>query len=239
MKLRKRCVQLIILTLIIYPILISIRKLTSIGMITHISPIIDTKLSLAMREQIIHQIHQYKYTTYNPSALIDHLKMLYPFVSSITIQPLASHIAVLELQAKEPILCLNSDSILLSPEVIVCSSAYALNVTSQLNLLSVVKLMFDQPSILFQIAQQAYEKDLFKRCNIFVETPHTVFLQDKAHHGFSIVCDSNKLPEEYLLQLCDVLKEKVCNEPSDWMADIRFKDQIILKRGARGKYEKV
>jgi len=80
----------------------------------------------------------------------------------------------------------------------------------------------------------------FKKYKVVWESTTKSNLYDKNENNFSIVFNDKRVPDEKILLACDNLKlllrergEFFCRNPKRWVADIRFKDQIVLfsKRG--------
>lgn len=177
---------------------------------------------------------------YHPHEIMKEIPHYVEAVESIELQQLPFHTAVMSIHAYKPLMRINDDQVLLDNHAIVVSDYYALYALASLK-----KIALAQPvpsrvsSDLLASLKQCIIKNVFDYYTFYVASENEWYLHDRNDPGFTVRCNATSLPIDSLQTAYEHLKMRIQtkNYRGEWVADIRFHDQIILsmKRGAYGK----
>ncbi len=92
-----------------------------------------------------------------------------------------------------------------------------------------------------QYAQEA-SPELFSAFEVCWNNEHEVWLHDKQHKKFSLLCNAATIPDQKMVRYGNCIKQSLEQRnlfaqarKHQWVADMRFADQIVvfLDRGGR------
>ncbi len=196
----------------------------------------------------IHALHEHNTTQVADNILP--IQQQFPFITSITIALLPNNIMQYTMDIANPCCIVNQELAFTKNNTLV--SKHIFTPTSIQNLPTVlvdeVALQKDHGLLSFQQCVTALPSSLFTDYNVAWFNPMHVRLFDKTQPQFSIVFSVDRLPDARAITACTSIKhnlpspnknrykKKGQSNTSNWAADIRFNNQIVLyaEKGDRG-----
>ncbi len=233
----KRVIQFLVLSC--FPATIEKPKTLSIASIHHLMFAVDDALSDQSKQLMIAYADMLCYQDYNPRYLIDHLPIRFPFIKSVSVSYQGAGIALVSIDAHQPVTSINSDYIATENGQLFAAHVYS----SHLNLLAIEA---DQESLchdlspLVSCVMAINKQHIGDTYHISWHSEHKISLYDPVLN-IDLICTAEMI--ENFAQV-EVFKEKIMHKiipdgtTTAWMADIRFKDQIIMAMEKRGNYGK-
>jgi hypothetical protein len=174
---------------------------------------------------------------YNPQLIIDTVRNHFSVVQSIEIKQLPQHTAQVKIKAFEPLVHINNNQLLLKNQTIVAIDYYDSRKIASLPCITIAEPV---PSCVTQSVMAAIEQciigKIFDRYQLHIATLHEWHLYGVDDPSFIICCNAESLLVDTLPILYNQLKKQVREQGiARWVADIRFRDQIILAKGKRGQ----
>jgi len=212
----------------------------------------DKTISQAHSHDIITFLHEQKQLrSFSLQKLSDTLKQQFPLVRSIKLNQQASGILHLQIDFFSPQLIVNQDYILADCGLLFDTQAFSSQTVSGCPAITIKSEKIGDKAnseIKEGIARTCKNilsllpKACFAEYNIVWEDATKSWLYDKKNNNFAIVFNDFKIPNQKILSACNHLRkqlkhqESLCNEGTTrWIADIRFKDQIVLFNEDRGR----
>jgi len=174
------------------------------------------------------------------TASFDQLIQDFPIIKTITCSHKKVEHVLLRIDAHQPLYLINQHEVLIESGALVKKEYFTNEGINSLYSLSIFHEYTQLPHE-FAFWLEEHADHLFERFNICLINPTEIVLTDKQQQTFKILChDKNRITKE-LLKQCLQLKNEMKHNPKPrrdlvWIADIRFKNQIILY-GKRGNNE--
>jgi hypothetical protein len=179
---------------------------------------------------------------YNVKAIMQELPARCASVKSVSLLKTPPHTAELSITLFDPIVAINDDKILIENNNVINAAYYADYVKSSLYAMTItdkVPASFG-PELATSIAQAVQEK-LFDHYTFNIASEHEWYLHDKQDPAFTVCCNAASVPmglvQEKYAQLKKLIRKKELTKTA-WIADVRFKDQIVLSMSIGGHYGK-
>jgi hypothetical protein len=240
MNLIKRTKNILFIGLITYPIICLVDALSSLGMVKYIIPLFDMRIAQSIQNDIVDQACRYRNNCYNPEQLLEYLKNHFEVIESVSLSSFVGDIALLEVQAYNPLASINTHLVLMDRPLVLNDLMYEKNVVDALEHLVAYEPVLAKPEIIQKVLEETRGKDILKKYSLTICNEHVIQLQDKKDVKCYLVCDSSALPDQKVDDAYALLKKTIQPDTSfNWIFDVRFKDQVIVKRGLRGNYGKV
>ncbi len=231
----KHLVVCAILLIIIYPFVRVIDYGASIGTISYIVPVYDARISDALQQQISHHIDLCKSTSYNPKFLLDHLRETFDIIESLALTTYAADIAFLEVRAYNPLASINNDLVLIDRPALAHETMYEKQVVSQLESFMVANQQaLENPALLEETYAVTAPQKILDNFMLTFYSEYYLLLKHR-ESNYALICDRSTLNTR-LIEQADALYAQNNPDQIAWLLDIRFEDQIIVKRGMRGTY---
>jgi len=215
---------------------ISIKKISDhIFSIDGFSCKIDNNISQAYSCKIISFLHEHKYLkTCCLQGLSEKIQTKFPFIKSIRILKKASGILHIRMGAAAPAFVIN--------KIFVLSREGGLFENVVFSKQAIANLVYIEASLQDFTLADSLKKMLkglpatcFTDYDLLWESSAKSWLRDKNCNAFSIVFNDTRVVNEKILLTCNKLKNELkergvfhVKQPKRWIADVRFKDQIIV-----------
>lgn len=201
----------------------------------------DTMISPEIQQIIKDQVSLFRHNdAYNPSTVIETISS-FPCVRSVSLHCRASHTADVVVEAYDPIVCINTSHVLTLAKTIIPASSYALYVINRLPSMAMRSVLPEYCSDRMMSAmKQCINDRIFDRYTLSWVNEHELYFKDLDDPTFSVLCDASSLPTHAALLSYEQVKKNIQkrNSMSRWVADLRFRDQIIVSRDQGGGYGK-
>lgn len=236
LKLKRKILFLIISC---FSIPIQKHKTFSIAAIRHAYFSIDPLLSSQTQNTIMALMDTLHNSHYNPIYLSEYIPQRFPCVKSISFAYKGNGIACVSIEAHKPVAYINETLIAAENGSLFNASTYQ----PQLELFSLqanTELLNHDATKLIDCIQSITNAHMSHEYHITWHSPYHVDLYDPLTH-IHLICTSQIFEHPYDI---NDFKQTIMNKiiPSGtaetWIADIRFKDQIIMAMEKRGQYGK-
>lgn len=205
--------------------------------IVYLDPILSTSAQQEISEFVLKHVQK------NPKVQSDFIELLvsrFPYLSNVHARSFP-HMQSLDIEVAAPVLSVNEHCILTDKGQIVAKKVYQESIVHDLYGISVAATMpypILSENLLKTIAQVS--SSFYDQYNIALINETECWLTDKTDNRFAILFNSFSIPDEKLVARCIAIKnEKKLQEElnqnhkkksntSFYVADIRFKDQIII-----------
>ena len=180
--------------------------------------------------------------TFETNAFSQSLFSQFPCIASYQLEKNASGDLCCTLETAEPVLSINNAWVLTQDGRLASSANFSRLATQSLrNILMPSCEITDT----FKHAIQKLSPEFFLAYNVVWLNDQEALLCDRAQENFSIRFNADSIPVSSIMQQCAVIKNdleargvfaNVSNKkkPQRWIADIRFKNQIVLSRNLEG-----
>ena len=233
-------------------VLLSLAVIAVISLVNHISDSIfsiryinynfDDRLSAPASVAIKNYVENCQLAgVYNIRAIIEELPARCASVKSISLLRVPPHTAQLSITLFDPIIAINNDKVLIENNNVINAAYYADYVKSSLYAMTVTEVPASFGSELATSIAHAIQEKLFDHYTFNIASEHEWYLQDKQDPAFTVCCNAASVPmglmQEKYAQLKKLIRKKELTKTA-WIADVRFKDQIVLSMSTRGHYGK-
>ena len=177
------------------------------------------------------------------------LKEKFPFIESITCDYAIPGKVAFHIEGVEPLFKINENFVLTAESTLLAYQVFDPAFVQNLCSVEFPKLK-EKNETISQAGMPALKKSLqdlpervFASYQVCWMNELETYLCDKEESKFAIVCNAQTIPDESLLKKCATIKQEL--ETSNafkkksihrWVADIRFKDQIIVSSDKGGRY---
>lgn len=202
--------------------------------IVHIDPLLAPQTRQVIATFIKEKSAQ-KIPVYSDFAQI--IVQRFPCIKSVEIERDASGLLYYELESAMPIISINEHLALTDDGTLLLKNSFAPHVIQSLH-------NVDVPS---GVITSDLRKNISTLVNDFLMTyrvkwisDQEIHIQNKQQEPFSILCNAQTIPNQTVLEKCLAIKnelingasiEKVKTKQLTWVADVRFKNQIIVNSG--------
>ncbi|MBT3455667.1 hypothetical protein HN446_01250 [bacterium] len=169
----------------------------------------------------------------NPQKLYEKLQHDVPVISQATLVYTSPSEVSVNLKLQHPRLVVNDKYLIMENESVVSADLFKNSIVSPL---PHINMDHDDISHQFSACVNNLPEDVFKDYEVKWEDNTRIKLQDKHDDKFSIIASCSSLPDKLLLSACQKVKEKELSakprylkKNRKWVADIRFKEQIVFK----------
>jgi hypothetical protein len=205
----------------------------AIKTIRYITISLDHTLSRTVGEAIKERIRSFASdNAYNPSAIIDKIPYYFPVVQSIELQQFPQQRASITITAFKPIIRINDELLLLENKTIHATKYYALS-----SLMTLPKITMEPPiplvltSSVMTAIERCISEKVFDEYLFHIANEHEWYLSHSNDPSLMLCCNAISFSGDQLQIMYDHLKKQIQKKGSiktKWVADIRFRDQIIL-----------
>lgn len=190
--------------------------------------IVDPVGSQALRQSIMHYIQCHP----RQPSLVWQLKKIFPGIAKVQWQHKVPGCMRIEVQCHQPLLKINN-TVLCTKSTI--APLWTFNECSYKDL---PQLFCSNIGVLAKAPLRNYIRSLhttlFEHYTVTITDEHEITLRDNDYDFFSIITSCQIPLTDAMVQRCCHLKNLVMNKAHyqkyQWVADIRYKDQIILKK---------
>lgn len=206
---------------------------------------IDSYLSPSTHIKIVDAIYAH-YPDNSIQVFAQKLHALFPYIRAVKTGIVSPECISIAVEAQAPCFAINDTALLLDNGCIVERSSY--NEADLVGIQHITVAENQIPSLpphfksildhLFTISEHSYA--------ITWRHEHEIFMVDKNNRKFLLLCSSDTLPDKNTLQQCTHIYDELHNQmysekkslkqPKIWAADIRFKNQIVMRAEVGGAY---
>lgn len=209
--------------------------------VVHVDPLLSAQTQKNI-DQFTKEKNSQKIPTYKDFVQI--LVQQFPYIKSIEIEKNASGLLSYTYESAAPIIAINQDMVLTDGGILVLKNNFAEHTIASLHTITVPS-GFISPALLNGIA--SFTDDFLNTYDICWKSDQEIILKDKLHAGFTVLCDADSILDVSVLQKCTTIKHELIDKgslaspalahndavtkkkaPKSWIADIRFKNQIIV-----------
>jgi hypothetical protein len=230
---------------------IGIRAYTSLFVVRNLVFCIDDQITCEEKHAImnfIHGLHEHD-ISYSWNNILP-IRQQFPFIESLQIVLLANHMLQYTIQVAKPCCMINQELVFTKNSTVVHKQVF-----TPLSIQSLPTVFVDEIALQKEQGLHGFQQCIAKLPDtLFVEYKVTwmnamhVRLYDKSQPQFSIVFSTDRLPDTQILTACTAIKQDILSRNkntgekkrrsnvSNWAADIRFNNQIVLyaEKGDRG-----
>ncbi|MFC1841692.1 hypothetical protein ACFLYA_01340 [Candidatus Dependentiae bacterium] len=207
----------------------------------------DQNLSNTHKNEIFDFINENKeFKSSSLKLLACKIKEKFELIKSVQAFQFASGILEVKLKSFDPIFIINNDLVMTDNGNIFESDLFCQDLLASC---CHVRMKHKDVVQLKQGVSQLCKKMMFglpKRCfqdyDVVVESETESFMHDKSQENFSIQFNAMNFPDEKILSECEVLKKQLEDrgefrrrKGKRWIADVRFKNQLVLCKKVRGR----
>jgi hypothetical protein len=206
--------------------------------ILYLDPILSTTTQQEISQFVEKEVKTKKYN----SDFIELLVHQFPFINNINLRKSTSGIQLIDIEASAPLLSVNEHCILTHKGQVVSKDVYEDRAVNDLYSVSVAAAT-PYPLVSEELKKtiQSLSANLFDEFNITLVNDTECWLHDKSNTRFAILFNNVSVPSGKLLERCLAIKnnlqtrdafnqsDKKKNNKTMFVADVRFKDQIIVR----------
>ncbi|MCX5922797.1 MAG: hypothetical protein NTX86_05740 [Candidatus Dependentiae bacterium] len=177
------------------------------------------------------------------SEFIELLVKNFPSIKSVEYSYDASGLLCYTVESALPLFSINNDYVLTDKGALVPKKDFVSHLVQSLHNIT---LSSDVISDAFTACIQSLPQSFFESYDVVWLNDYEVVLYDKAQPGFSICFNTQVVPELSMIERCNAIKndlasaglfeKKVHAAAQKWVADIRFKNQIIVSANVGGRH---
>ncbi|MDR3549922.1 MAG: hypothetical protein P4L31_00780 [Candidatus Babeliales bacterium] len=160
----------------------------------------------------------------------------FPCIESVNIERTAAGLVYYSIYSAKPIIGINQDWALTDHGQLLFKSCFA---DHFLNSLHTLQVPSGSVSDALRALAPSLSDDLLTAYDVCWVSDQEIYVKDKTQSHFSLLCNAQTLPDAKHLERCQTIKaeltnngsfelKKVKNTSSEWVADMRFKNQIIV-----------
>ncbi len=218
-------------------IIISFKQLLpSLFPINHFTYAIDSLITGSVQQDIVNYVEQLpeKYSL-SFQKLAYKIQERFSFIEVVAIEHLAPDIAYIACNVQKPSSVINNSFVLTKQGCLYNKNIFLSLITEQLPHITLPSLKKDITESLLTV-MNAIDPIVFSQFTLSWVNDTKIYLYDKEHKQFSIIFNKNQLPDKELLNHCTHIKQKLHEQDiftttkKNYVADIRFKDQIVVSR---------
>lgn len=193
---------------------------------------LDTKLSAQAQKEIEEYCSEFLAKSIAAPVLVEKIKNKFPFLRSIKVQLEPVRVAYCSVRAYNPEIIVNNKFVYGNLQFfdIANFAPHFLRTLSSVNC-----LLSDYDSEEYELFLQTLKKISPELCAIYAVTIYNqekIKLVDKEQPQCIVICDVNTIPNKAMQALCKTVVSmqyaKKSVQSKSFIADVRFKDQIIL-----------
>lgn len=191
------------------------------------------------------------------SVAVKKIKKRFPSVKKVELFSNAQGITTASIESEKPLLKINEHFILVDNGMLLQQKLFDQNYIKDLKHLNFLNSDFISETFDFDDMNNEYvgkmpgiflktalhiPSFLFQKYKITCKSSSKWLLQDKTQKNFFILWNESKIPNESILNVCNEIKKNLVSRKKflgkkvrDWVADVRFEDQIILFAKAGGQ----
>lgn len=208
---------------------------------------VDPILSEKTQQEIIAFIESSKHTITKKDEFKELLVARFPSIKTLCMHKDASGIVRINLESSRPLIAINHEWVLTDVQSIIPKTLFMHHAVSQLANLQIPHFLPLTSTLSDEWCQlithlPAY---LFDAYNLAWIDETQLWLYDKQHEYFALLAHAAALPDAATIARCNHIKKdleskglmaKVVKKKSLYVADVRFKNQIILRSYGGNKY---
>lgn len=210
--------------------------------ISHIALEIDPSIS-DYTKQTIEQTVYTMYAQSNPNAqsVCTLIKRQFPCIKSVAVAYTAPNLVTIDCKACKPYCLLNYDFVLTAEAIPVHKNAFKKYELEHLHRIMLNAQLFNNSDILNACKEciAHLPNAVFAQYELVWNDSVQIWLHDKKDN-FSVIFSKSDPPTISLLSQCEQIKHELQQKGvlqlknNRWIADVRFSNQIIVNKGARG-----
>ncbi|HEB41663.1 MAG TPA: hypothetical protein ENI08_01415 [Candidatus Dependentiae bacterium] len=218
-------------------IIISFKQLLpSLFSINHFTYAIDSLITESVQQDIVNYVEQIpgKHSL-SFQELAYKIEERFSFIEVVAIEHLAPDIAYIACNAQKPLSIINNSFVLTNQGCLYNKDIFLSLTTEQLPHITLPSLEKDITESLLTV-MNTIDPIVFSQFTLSWINDTKIYLYDKEHKQFSIIFNKNQLPDKELLNHYAHIKQKLDEQgvfthtKKNYVADIRFKDQIVVSR---------
>ncbi len=212
------------------------RLLPSIFSINHFTYAIDSLITESVQQDIVNYVEQIpgKHSL-SFQELAYKIQEQFSFIEKTTIEHLAPDIVYIACNAQKPSSIINNSFVLTKQGCLYNKDIFLSLLTEQLPHITLFSLEKDITESLIRV-MNAIDPIVFSQFTLSWVNDTKIYLYDKKQKQLSIIFNKNQLPDKELLNYYAHIKQKLgeqgvfAHTKKNYVADIRFKDQIVMSR---------
>jgi hypothetical protein len=176
------------------------------------------------------------------AALTDDIKKQSPAIAHVTSERCPPHTIHVHLHACKPMISINDTVVLATNQTYVPQKLFVSCVIKECTAITYheeIKALTDFSPALTTGSHQL-RIDALKNYTIDWHNDHYTRLHNAHTPQFSIICSADSLPTNELIKQCEQIEQKITMQSArtkkkqHWVADIRFRDQIVVYNEEKG-----
>lgn len=230
---------------------VGIRAYTSLCAVHNLVFCIDDQITCEEKHAImnfIHGLHEQD-TSYSWNSVLP-IRQQFPFIESLHIILLPNHMLQYTIQVAKPCCMINQELVFTKNSTLVHKQVFTSASIQHLPTIFVDEIALQKEQGLYGFPQciAKLSQTLFVDYKVTWINAMHVRLYDKNQPEFSIIFSTDRLPDAHILTACTAIKQDILSlkkntgerkrrsNVSNWAADIRFNNQIVLyaEKGDRG-----